>query len=179
MPRTPGCGLRVACSRRHSGRGNAISARMRIMRAFSVQGVTQINTPLAYSGRAASRVCAVGMSVTMMDVWEMGMAVQKWCMSVAMGVRLRAIPREVMFMLMVGIVRMPMGVSLWPMRVEMRMGLRQMEVDAQGHEACCRPEEGGQRFVQKQKRDPCAEEGGGRKVGTGAGAAQMPQSHHE
>lgn len=115
----------------------------------------------------------------MVDVREMGMAVEKWCMGVAVGVRFRAIPWAVMFMVMMGVVDMAMHVGLRLMEVGVGMRFGQVEIDAQGHEACRRPEEGRQGFVPEPQRHPRAEEGGAGKVGTGTGAAQMSQCHHE
>ena len=79
------------------------------------------------------------MPMPVMNVRKMGMRMRQRRVFMGVYMRLRAVPFEVMFMLMVSIVTVRMGVPHPLMMMLMFMSLRHVQPDAGRHQRCSNP----------------------------------------
>lgn len=108
------------------------------------------------------------MVVLVVDVGEMRMAVGQRRMPVRMAMPLPRIEAVDMVMLMVLVVLMAVGVLNQAMLMFVLMVLRQVQPDANAHQASSSPEGPICRFAESEKRDRGPYKRGSRKVGTSA-----------
>ena len=119
------------------------------------------------------------MPVTVVNIRIVRMAVHERFMRVMVGVRLDAVPREVVRVLVVRIVRMPMRVRERLVRVRVLVPLGEVQPYASRHESGRSPEKQSRCFVKPRQRHRRTDEGCSRKICAGARAPQMPQREHE
>ena len=100
-------------------------------------------TARAVTRRAASAVSATtSVFMAMMDIRVMRMTVSKRRVMVTVGMRLDAVPVEVMIVPMVCVVAVCMRVCHRQVSVFMRMCFSPVQPETEGHERCGDPEQG-------------------------------------
>lgn len=108
------------------------------------------------------------MAVLVVDVGEMRMAVGQRRMPVRMAMPIARIEAIGMVMLMVLVMLMAVGVFNRAMLMFVLMVLRQVQPDANAHQASSSPEGPSCRFAESEERDRGPYKWSGRKVGTSA-----------
>jgi len=86
------------------------------------------------------------------------MRMNQWRMPMRMCVRLLAVPRKVVFMLVVLVMNVPVIMGHRLMHMYMLVPLGEMEPDAHGHERTGAPEKQAWLFREKHQRDTCTQE---------------------
>jgi hypothetical protein len=86
------------------------------------------------------------MRVPVMDIREMRMRVRHGCMAVRMGMRLVAVPREVVLVLVMRVVPVTMRVLERIVRVRMLMTFANVQPHAERHQRCSDPEKRRRQF---------------------------------
>ena len=81
------------------------------------------------------------MGVAMVNVWVMRVLVRHFDMHMPVDMRLMTIPRKVVNVLVVNIVRMTVLMVKWFMVMLMLVTLCQMQPDTNRHQSCCNPEQ--------------------------------------
>ena len=116
------------------------------------------------------------MPVAMMDVRVVRMAVHQRRMLVEMGVRLRAVPREIVLVLMMSLVHMPVPMSERLVCMFVLVTLGKVQPHTQRHEHGRSPEQRFRRLAQQNQRKRHTNEGRSGKIRTSARAPQMPHA---
>ena len=88
------------------------------------------------------------MAMAVVHIGKMNVAVSDGRMAMRMTVTSAGGHRDVMFVLMMLVMRMPVLMGEWLVRVHMGMLLGQMQPDAQGHEGTGHQQRPGDRFAQ-------------------------------
>src|SRR5437899_11710551 len=109
----------------------------------------------------------------MMDVREVRMAVAEEIMRVGVRVRLRTVPREIVFMAVMLVMSVGVCVRqrLVPMHVPGAFG--EMQRNADRHQDRCYPERRVRRLAKQRKGRGCPDGRGGRRIGAGPASAEV------
>ena len=89
------------------------------------------------------------------------------------------VPREIVHMLMMLVVRVLMAVHLAFVGVLVSMQLAQVQPDTQAHQHRCHPEWRRRGFAEQQDTQSRANEGRGGEISPGARGAQIAQGAHK
>ena len=115
------------------------------------------------------------MRVPMMDVWEVSVPVNDGCVPVWVGMRLDAIPLEIVCVLVMRVVPMRMGVFNFFVSVLVFMMFAQMQPEADRHECRGDTELHRNGVAKEQHRQEPAVERSDRKIGAGPCRSQVSQ----
>ena len=119
------------------------------------------------------------MLVPMVDIRDVGMGMRQWLMPMGMYMRFLAIPRKVMLVLVVCVVRMLVRMDHRNMGVHVFMLFSQVQPDASRHQRASNPKPGAWRIAQHDEGNSGPHERRDRKIGAGPGSAEVAQGQHK